>query len=150
MNLTTTQEQARHLVVTHLGLASGNAQDLVLGLEDAETAAIAAAASRFPGDGERARRDIRDLVNQAHERRGADQGRAGLPIAAAVATRNGARELLQLYLGLSPDAAAERESKLTSEQSHELGELARQRRHALGTGGNDSVAAETVRAIVGR
>ena len=149
MNLTTTQEQARSQIVIHLGMPSGNAQDLVLGLDDAETAAIAAAASQFPGDAERARRDVRDLVSRANERRGADQGRAGLPIAAAVAARNFARGLLQLHCGLSADAAAAREAELSAEQRQELQELGLQRQYALAHCSPDPVSAATVRRIIG-
>lgn len=149
MNLTTTQETARGLLVTYLAMPSGNAQDLVLGLDDAETAAIAGAAPQFPGDGERARRDIRDVVNQATERRGNPGGHAANPIVVAIAARNGARELLQLHGGLSADDAAAREAELSDQQRRELGELALQRRHVLANGGNDPVSAATVREIVG-
>src|SRR4029079_5871994 len=103
MNLTTDQELARGLLQRLLGMANGNAADYVLSLDDAETAELVAAAPRQPEDAARARRDVKAIVAKANERRQADEGRAGLPIAAAMVDRNGARELLQLHYGISAD-----------------------------------------------
>lgn len=144
MNLTTDQERARGLLVSLQGMHSGNAHSFVLHLDDNELAAIVAAAPQHHNDHERAKREVRDILARARERRDADQGRAGLPIVTELDLRNGARELLQLHCGLSADDAALHESRLTAEQRSTLGKLAARRRAE----GGDPISADQLRAII--
>jgi hypothetical protein len=139
--LTTDQEKARALLVTVFGTASGNAADRVLALDDDEAAAIAAAAPTSPTDRARAFAEIRALVSKADERRGADEGRAGKPIAATTTARNHARYLLHVHFGLSADEAAAAECVLAPEHRQALSDLA--------SSHDGPVSTDAVRAIVG-
>jgi hypothetical protein len=149
MEFTTNQERAREALEQFLGMTGAQAEAFTLGLDDVEAAAIADLRSVSPGRRPEARSEIQQLVAAATERRQADEGRAGPPIAAAAAERNGARELLRLHYSLTADGAAACEASLTPEQRRQLGELADRRRRALANFQNDPVSVAEVRAIGG-
>ncbi len=116
MNLTTEQELARGHLSRVLGMPSGNAAEAVLGLDDGETKALADVPT-FPPDECRAR--VKQIYGQALERRQANQGQAGPPLAAAAAQRNAVRHALQLQCSVSADQAAEIEQLILTDGQRE-------------------------------